>query len=72
MADVGYGGAYVPLIVGESTLNECRNLAGPSPTPGKKWIMMNLDTGELKWYTGARRRTFGGAGFNRRFSNRRR
>jgi len=52
--DVGYGGSYVPLQVGEGTLNELRNLAGPAPADGKKWVMVNLATGEFKWYTARR------------------
>ena len=72
-ADVGYEGAYMPLIVGEGTLNECRNLAGPPPVMGKKWVMINLDTGEFKWYTSRRRRYGGGRrrypyrGYGRRY-----
>ena len=58
-ADVGYEGAYRPLIVGTGTLNELRNLAGPPPFPGKKWVLVNLDTGEFKWYRTMRRRRYG-------------
>jgi len=53
--DVGYGGAYAPKVVGSSTLNECRDLAGPAPAEGKKWVMINLDSGQFKWYQSARR-----------------
>ncbi len=49
-ADVGWAGAYTPMIVGEGTLNELRNLAGPPQTPGAKWVMVDLMTGEFKWY----------------------
>lgn len=48
-ADVGWAGAFVPMIVGESTLNELRNLAGPPPTPGMKTFEVNLETGQAKW-----------------------
>ncbi len=49
--DVGWAGAYVPLIVGEGTLDELRNLAGPPQYPGAKWVMVDLETGSFKWYT---------------------
>lgn len=65
--DVGFSGAYTPLLVGAGTLNELRNLAGPAPTPGKKWVMCNLDTGEFKWYT-SRRRTGGTYRRSQRYS----
>ncbi len=54
--DVGYGGSYVPLIVGEGTLNELRNFAGPAPEDGRKIVQVNLATGEFKWAPRARRR----------------
>lgn len=53
-ADVGWAGAYTPMIVGEGTLNELRNLAGPPQTPGAKWVMVDLMTGEFKWYVANR------------------
>ncbi len=53
-ADVGWAGAYVPMIVGEGTLNELRNLAGPPQTPGAKWVMIDLQTGEFKWYVASK------------------
>lgn len=49
--DVGWAGAFVPMIVGEATLGELRNLAGPPQHPGQKWIMVNLEDGQFKWYT---------------------
>lgn len=55
MADVGNVGSYVPSVVGEGTLNELRDLAGPAPSLGKKHVIVNLDTGEMKWYQSARR-----------------
>lgn len=48
-ADVGWAGAFVPMIVGEGTLNELRNLAGPPPSPGMKMFEVNLETGQAKW-----------------------
>ena len=54
--DVGYGGSYAPKVVGTSTLNECRDLAGPAPAEGKKWVMINLDSGQFKWYQSSARR----------------
>ncbi len=52
--DVGWVGSFVPMIVGEGTLNELRNLAGPPQHPGQRWIMVDLVTGEFKWYTSGR------------------
>ncbi len=49
--DIGWAGAFVPMIVGESTLNELRNFAGPPQRSGQKWIMVDLETGQFKWYT---------------------
>ncbi len=54
--DVGWAGAYVPLVVSESTLDELRNLAGPPQHPGAKMVMVDLETGKFKWYEAPRRR----------------
>lgn len=54
--DVGWAGAFVPMIVGESTLNELRNLAGPPQYPGQKTVTIDLETGQFKWMV---RRTAG-------------
>ncbi len=48
-ADVGWAGAFTPMIVGEGTLNELRNLAGPPTYPGQKFVRVNLVTGEFQW-----------------------
>lgn len=61
--DVGWAGAYTPMIVGEGTLNELRNLAGPPSYPGQKFVRVNLVTGEFQWLA---RQT------NRRYKSRRR
>lgn len=53
--DIGWAGAFVPMIVGENTLGELRNLAGPPQHPGQKWIMVDLSDGAFKWYTPQRR-----------------
>ncbi len=58
-ADVGWVGSFVPMIVGEGTINELRNLAGPPQHPGQRWIMVDLVTGEFKWYTSGRGRSSG-------------
>lgn len=68
MADVGNVGSYVPSVVGEGTLNELRDLAGPAPSLGKKHVIVNLDTGEMKWYQAPRRRFYGG--YRRRYYRR--
>ncbi len=54
-ADVGWAGAFAPMIVGEATLNELRNLAGPPSYPGQKMVSVNLVTGEFRWQTRPRR-----------------
>lgn len=64
--DVGYIGAYSPNIIGEGSLNELRNLAGPAPADGKHWVMVDLKNGELKWYK-SRRRSYARRGFRRRY-----
>lgn len=56
VGDTGYAGAYAPQIVNSATLADLRNNAGPPAFPGKKWYMVNLDTGECKWYQATRRR----------------
>jgi len=55
--DVGWAGAFVPMIVGEGTLNELRNLAGPPQYPGQKMVTVDLETGQFKWLTRSRRST---------------
>ncbi len=47
--DIGWAGAFVPMIVGTETLRELRNLAGPPPSPGMKMFEVNLETGQAKW-----------------------
>jgi len=54
-ADVGWAGAFTPMIVGEGTLNELRNLAGPPSYPGQKFVRVNLVTGEFQWMARATR-----------------
>ena len=61
MADEGYAGEYSPRIIDKGSLVDLRKIAGPSPALGKKWVMVNLDTGELKWYQ-ARKRSYGYGG----------
>lgn len=53
--DVGWAGAFVPMIVGEGTLNELRNLAGPPQNPGQVTVEVNLMTGVFRWKTYTRR-----------------
>lgn len=47
--DVGWAGAYVPMVVSALALEELRNLAGPPAAPGDKEVLVNLFTGEFKW-----------------------
>lgn len=56
--DIGWAGAYVPLLVSESTLDELRNLAGPPQHPGAKMVMIDLENGKFKWYEAPRRRSY--------------
>lgn len=57
--DAGWGGSWTPKVVTADTLANLRDLAGPSPSPGKSWVMVNLADGEFKWYTsGSRRRSY--------------
>ncbi len=56
--DVGWAGAYVPLLVSETTLDELRNLAGPPQHPGAKMVMVDLENGKFKWYEAPRRRSY--------------
>ncbi len=53
--DIGWAGAFVPLIVSEATLMEMRNLAGMPSYPGQKFFQVNLVTGECKWMQRSRR-----------------
>lgn len=55
--DVGWAGAYVPMVVSAECLEELRNLAGPPQKPGDKKVEVDLFTGEFKWKAFARRRT---------------
>lgn len=64
-ADIGWAGAFAPMIVGEGTLNELRNLAGPPSYPGQKMVTVNLVTGEFKWSTQPRRSSHS-RGYSRR------
>ncbi len=65
--DIGWAGAFTPMIVSEGTLAELRNLAGMPTYPGQKMFMVDLVTGQAKWYT----RSSGGS-YKRRSSRRRR
>lgn len=55
--DVGWAGAFVPMIVGEGTLNELRNLAGPPQHPGQVMVEVNLMTGVFRWKATSKRRS---------------
>ncbi len=64
--DIGWAGAFVPLIVSQETLAELRNLAGMPAFPGQRFFQTNLVTGECKWMARPRRSN------SRRSSRRRR
>jgi len=58
--DIGWAGAFTPMIVSENTLAELRNLAGMPRYPGQKMFMVDLVTGQAKWYAASRRSYSGG------------
>lgn len=58
MADIGYEGTYMPMVLNAGALNDLRKMAGPPPSIGKKWFMVNLATGECKWYQASKRRSY--------------
>ncbi len=64
--DVGWAGAYVPLVVTEGTLDELRNLAGPPQYPGAKMVMIDLESGKFKWYSAPKRRSYSSSRKRRR------
>jgi len=53
--DIGWAGAFTPMLVSAATLAELRNLAGPPAHPGMKMCEVNLETGQFKWKTAVRR-----------------
>jgi len=55
--DLGAEGWYNPVVLVGHPLNELRNVAGQPPHPNKKWVMVNLFDGEVKWYQSRRRRS---------------
>lgn len=65
--DVGWAGAFVPMVVSEETLKELRNLAGPPAYPGQRMVEVNLMNGEFKWKTSGSKR-----GYSRRSRRNRR
>lgn len=66
-ADIGWAGAFTPMIVSEATLAELRNLAGMPRYPGQKMFMVDLVTGQAKWYQSS-----SGSGYRQRSRRRRR
>lgn len=56
--DEGWGGAYKTPMVNSDALHHLRDMAGPPPSPGKKWFMVDLFSGECKWYTSRSRNTY--------------
>ncbi len=65
--DIGWAGAFTPMIVSATTLNELRDLAGMPTYPGQKMFMVDLVTGQAKWYARSR-----STGSRRRYTSRRR
>lgn len=62
----GAPGSYAPLKIDQGALLELRDVAGMPPVMGKHWVMVDLDTGQLKWYQSKRRSYGGGGGYRRR------
>ena len=71
MPDEGMEGRYNPLVIDSGSLMDLQKIAGPPPMPGKHWVMVDLNTGQLKWYMPSRRRSYGG-GYRRPYYPRRR
>lgn len=59
MADEGYEGKYVPKRLPNNVYEDLCDVVGPPPIDGKKWVMVNMDTGEWKWYR-ARKKGYSG------------
>lgn len=59
MGDVGNPGSYEVKKIDQGALLELRNVAGMPPIEGKHWVMVDLDTGQLKWYRSSRRQSRG-------------
>jgi len=53
--DVGWAGAFEPMIVSKACLDELRNFAGPPQYPGQRMFQIDLVTGQVKWQTRPRR-----------------
>lgn len=66
MADIGMEGIYAPMVADPGTLTDLRKLAGPPPALGKKWFMVNLFSGECKWYQSSTRKSSYRRGYKRR------
>ncbi len=66
-SDIGWAGAFTPMIVSAGTLGELRNLAGMPTYPGQKMFMVDLVTGQAKWYARSRN-----SSYSRRSTRRRR
>jgi len=52
----GNEGRFQPTIIDGGALSELRDVAGPPPIDGKHWVMVDLMTGQLKWYKSIRKR----------------
>jgi len=57
--DLGYAGSFPQqLHVHGGELDELRDIAGPPPVIGKEWILVNLRTGQVKWYPTRARKSY--------------
>jgi hypothetical protein len=57
MADLGYPGAYTKKEMNGEDLGRVRDMLGEPTYDGQKWGMINLFTGDLKWYKATKRFT---------------
>lgn len=65
--DLGYGGAFTPQIVSAEVLEIMRNIMGPAPEQGSKWMMLDLETGKYNWYQAKKRgRSYARQSYGRR------
>ena len=60
--DLGYGGSFVPQLLDIKTLELLRDVMGPAPEQGSKWMMVDLETGKYNWYKRTTRRSYGSRG----------
>lgn len=48
--DRGAEGKYRGNFIDQGALKEVQDVVGMPPRMGQKWVMIQIDTGEAKWY----------------------